>query len=224
MMREPRIGADASTAATLSPAPAFFQRPAPEKSRLTGIVTISLLLGMQLLPPIAGLAGMEALATKERTGALPADGPPIRFAPGADLAAARVLGLAGAFAVGDGGGSFHVELHGVAGGRVTIDNITHIRREASVMSYKMQVASSGAGDLDGTVLRARFYEGTIAPARDDDPQVCAVLDLRAPANAETNTACSADDVFLQFVCELPASSGKTVGGSVGFRPSSVKLA
>jgi hypothetical protein len=151
------------------------------------------------------------------------EAPPINFTAGSDHAQAQTIGFAGAFTQGNNGGSFTLTLNGLSGGTVTIDNLTYIQHEATVSSYKVQVATAIGGGINPTTLKVRLWTGGTAPTADGDASVCAVLDLEAAANTESSTSCTATGVKVQLVYQLPTGQ-TTQADSVSLRPSSIVFA
>lgn len=214
------------------PPPAPLAAPAAAKAgkavaggvlQVKGVALTGLLVAMAMVGPMVAYAGVSVIWPSSQVTVDVDESPPINFTAGSDHAQAQSLGFAGAFSQGNNGASFTLTLNGLSGGTVTVDNLTFIQREASVSSYKIQVATAIGGGINPTTLKARLWTGGTAPTADGDAQVCAVLDLEAAANTESSASCTAAGVKVQLVYALPAGQ-TTQSDSVSIRPSSIVFA
>jgi hypothetical protein len=186
-------------------------------------VLTSILVTIAIVGPMVAYAGVSVIWPSSTATVNVDTSPPITFAQGSDYTQASSLGFASAFATTNNAGSFTVTVSGLSGGTVTIDNLTYIQREASVTSYKMQVATAFSGSLNPTLLKVRLWTGSTAPTADGDSGVCAVLDLEAALSTESSASCSAAGVKVQLVSTLPAGVSSETG-TVSIRPSSIVFA
>jgi hypothetical protein len=182
-----------------------------------------LLVGMAVVGPMVAYAGVSVIWPSSTATVDVDEAPPITFAAGSDHAQAQTIGFAGAFSAGNNAASFTLSLNGLSGGTVTIDNLTYITREASVASYKVQIATAIGGGINPSTLKVRLWTGGTAPTADGDASVCAVLDLEAALNTESSAACTAAGVKVQLVYTLPTGQ-TTQSDTVSIRPSSVTFA
>lgn len=189
------------------------------KSTLLG----GLLVGIAVVGPMVAYAGVSVIWPSTTATVDVDEAPPITFLVGADHAKLNTIGFAGAFTAGNNAGSFTLTLNGLSGGQITVDNLTHIKRESSITSYKVQVATAIGAGINPDTLKVRLWTGATAPTADGDSQVCAVLDLEAAANTESTASCTAVDVFVQLVYKLPTGQ-TTQTDSVSIRPSSIVFA
>lgn len=188
--------------------------------RLKGMTLTALLVAMATIGPMVAYAGVSVIWPTTTVTADVDEAPPITFLVGSDHARANTIGFAGAFTATNNAGSFTLTMNGLSGGQVTVDNLTHIKRETSVTSYKLQIATAIGGGINPDTLKVRLWTGATPPTADGDSQVCAVLDLESAANTESSAACTAVDVFAQLIYKLPTGQ-TTQSDSVGVRPSSI---
>lgn len=189
------------------------------KSTLLG----SLLVGIAVVGPMVAYAGVSVIWPSTTATVDVDEAPPITFLVGTDHAKANTIGFAGAFTAGNNAGSFTLQMNGLSGGQITVDNLTHVKKETSITSYKLQVATAIGGGINPSTLKVRLWTGATPPTADGDSQVCAVLDLEAAANTESSASCTAVDVFVQLVYALPTGQ-TTQSDTVSIRPSSIVFA
>ncbi|MGQ0536898.1 MAG: hypothetical protein ACT4PT_12610 [Methanobacteriota archaeon] len=182
----------------------------------------ALLLALAVLGPMVGYAGVNVVWPASTITADVDENPPIDFLVGADHTTAQNLGFAGAFTATNNAASFTLTVNGLSGGNVTVDNITYVNKESAITSYKIQIATALGAGINPTSFKVRLYTGS-APTSDGSAGVCAVLDLEAAANTESSAACTATNVAIQVVYELPAGQ-TTQSDSVSIRPSSIVVA
>lgn len=131
---------------------------------------------------------------------------PVAFAPGTDYDAAERLGFAADFVSIGNGASYALTISGLSGGAVTIDSLVALNLQASIDSYRLQIATPLTGTLSTpTTFKGRLWTGTEAPLHDADGQVCAVLDFLAPLHTESTGSCSTSS-HLQVTLGLPWDS------------------
>lgn len=178
-----------------------------------------LLVGIAVVGPMVAYAGITAIYPNSTTTLGVDATPPITFDQGADYATAANIGFAASWDGDNNNASYTIDLNGLAGGNVTIDELTNITVESSVSSFRMNL-TGGATDADITTLKLRLWTGGTAPTGDGDAQVCSYLDLTASdGTLSTGTCGSGSLVRMQFEYVLAAEG--TVAESITIRPDSI---
>jgi hypothetical protein len=171
-----------------------------------------LLLGLAVTGPLALVAASAGLGAEPPEAA---EQPLLTLTPGEDYAAAERLGWARGFRALDEG-AFALDLRGPAGGTVTIDALAVATKGPGLASWALEAAEVGGLPPGAFVLRA--WSGPVAPASDEAPGVCAVLDL---GTGQAQGRCEAPLTRLQAVLALPAGTSPS---RASFRPASLVLA
>lgn len=186
----------------------------------TGLMT-ALLVGVAVFGPAVGYAGVSVVWPSSSQTAAVDDTPPITFVAGTDQPTAESVGFAGPFAAENNGASYTLDVNGLSGGQVTVDDLVNVSVDAAVDTYKVEVATALSG-ISPDTFKLRLWTGDAAPTADGDAQVCAVLDLTAAEGTESTNACD-KSTKMQLVYDLP-SGLTTESGVVEIRPSSIAFA
>lgn len=181
--------------------------------------TTMMLATLAVFGPAMAYAGITVIYPESTFTADVDETPPIVFAAGGDHASLEAAGLAGSFANVNNAGGFTLTLRGLSGGTVTVDDVLNVTAEATVDTFKFEIATALGGGIVPDTFKLRFYTGNVAPTADGDANVCGVLDLTAAVDTETTGTCNRS-VDVQVIYALPDGQ-TTESDTVLIRPSSI---
>lgn len=182
-----------------------------------------LLVALALFSPVV-LGSLAQVLTPFRGHSIDIENdPPIRFYAGPDYKVGERAGITSDFVAGHADGSYVVTVNGYAGATIEIDRLLRVEKDHRVALYKLSIADGMGGTLEPEVAKMRLWAGPSPPVSDLDPRVCAVLDLTAPEETESDgPGCIAPVVHAQFILRL-APEQQSAASGVTVRPTGIQV-